>query len=150
MAWTEEQIQDISQRVAEGESYLTVARYYGVNRNAIAGVVHRLRKKGVPLEKRAIGRPRRANGKSFPPIRGVSTSAPLPIIEEPAFIERGASFLEDFVARKQWKECCWVEGDLLQGDAKVCREPVWKDRPRPAIQYCKEHYKMAYQPARRK
>lgn len=95
-------------------------------------VGHRLRKAGLkmgPVKKTRLA----------PPVVRVGWKEPIAEPEHPWDSEIPGPM-----------NCHWVVGDVLDGTLKFCWSPLNRERGDLHHKYCPAHYKLAYQPARRR
>ena len=160
MSWTEERVDVLKKLWAEGHSASQIAKQLGgVTRNAVIGKVHRLGLSGRATPSRPVKRPPRL-ARPKPQIAADGTARPaLPRASKPS--ERSV------VAAEKAAMAALPPMPLKDGEAatiltirdSMCKWPIG-DPADPAFAfcgrkadcgpYCKEHAKIAFQPARKR
>ena len=164
MAWTEERVETLKKLWAEGHSASQIAKELGgVTRNAVIGKVHRLGLSGRATPSRPVKRPPRlARPKPrFLPDGSVAAAKPAagqsrqgaPLTATPqaekAEIEKLRPLeLDDgtvpTVMNLRDSMCKWPIGDPADPSFAFC------GRKADCGPYCKDHAKVAFQPARKR
>jgi len=169
MQWTDERVELLKKRWAEGLSASQIAAELGgVTRNAVIGKVHRLglsgRAKAAPsgvarLRAKPAAAPRRVATATPAPsqqsygVRGnvalaaAPVSAPRPVAAPrlvPLEIVESAALVCERVTIMELREnmCRWPLGDPSQPEFRFCG-----GRSSPGDAYCGHHAAIAYQPA---
>ena len=160
MAWTEERVDVLKKLWAEGHSASQIAKQLGgVTRNAVIGKVHRLGLSGRATPSRPVKRPPRlarpkpqfvTNGAAKP----AAARSTQPSEKSIAAAERAAMEALEPVPVKDGEAatiltirdsmCKWPIGDPADPNFAFC------GRKADCGPYCKEHAKIAFQPARKR
>ena len=122
--WTDERLEELKMRWAQGLSISQIGEALGVSRNAIAGKAHRM---GLPKRPSPISKPKAEKPKAEP----VVEEQDLPLRLE----------LRQLVWSRS--KCCWPTGDPKKNGFVFCGDTVVPGKP-----YCLPHCKEAYTTSR--
>ncbi len=160
MSWTEERVETLKKLWAEGHSASQIAnRLGGVTRNAVIGKVHRLGLSGRATPSRPVKRPPRLarpkprpNATAAPAVAKAAPSSSAP--RRPADAEIAAAAALPPLTGDNGETagiltirdsmCKWPIGDPADANFAFC------GRKAECGPYCKEHAKVAFQPARKR
>ncbi len=146
MIWTDERIEKLKTRWAEGKSATQIAgELRGVTRNAVIGKIHRLGLNGRP----AAAAPQKAKRAPAPPPRPRPLPEILPVAPVAAvveiFVAAGGPPAALTLRELTLNTCRFPVGDPGRGrgeNMRFCGEPVKADRP-----YCPACCAIAFRPA---
>lgn len=142
--WTKDEDQRLTEGWLAGRSCVTLAKEFGVTKNAVVGRKSRL---GLPNRISQIRgsssnfkgqggkRKVRAGLETLPPIPAPVFVAPLPLL--PAVLVR--SYPPREVPIRTPSACCWPVGDPGTKAFRFCDDVTLPSKP-----YCNQHYAIAY------
>lgn len=153
MSWNDERVDLLSRLWLEGRSASQIATELGqgVTRNAVIGKVHRLGLSGrAKIAAPAVVTPERARPKAVQKPQQERAALPIalaPVVAPPAPVAQDSKDVvipfSDRVTIMELREtmCRWPLGDPASSEFRYCG-------CRTAVgPYCKEHARMAFQPA---
>lgn len=148
--WVEERLERLLPMLENGDSYSTIAEAFGTTRNAVSGIVSRLRDYGelgnsARCKSERTARKRRASKAVEPaakPAKPKKPSPPPPIAEVPAmpFVEpMECSGAAHAVLELHPHDCRWPIGDPFAAEFRFCGEKATRGP------YCGCHAGIAYE-----